>query len=71
METTGSSVVSKIYKALSEDKRTSKAVIEVGFHQGIATLTGNVKSASMMQAAEEITRAQPGVLSVVNEMKIG
>lgn len=71
MEIPVSSVVKQISEALAEDPRTRKSVIEVGYRQGVVLLTGMVKSGSIIQAAEEIARAQPGVISVTNELKIG
>lgn len=71
MEIPVSSMVKQISEALDRDPRTRKSVIEVGYHQGMVLLTGMVKSAAIMQAAEEIARAQPGVISVTNELKVG
>ena len=71
MDTPVSNLIKHISEALYQDKRTQKAVIEVGCNQGIVVLSGHVKSAAVIQAAEEIARSQPGVLSVVNELKVG
>jgi osmotically-inducible protein OsmY len=71
MDTPISNVVKQISDALNRDPRTSKAVIDVGFNQGIVILTGMVKNHSISQAAEEIARAQEGVVSVQNELKVG
>ena len=70
MDTPASNVTKQINEALDKDPRTQKAVIDVGFNQGVAILTGTVKSHAVMQAAEEIARAQPGVVAVVNELKV-
>ena len=71
MDTSVSNMVRQISDALYKDSRTHKEVIEVGYYQGVVTLTGNVKNAGVVQAAEEIARSQPGVISVVNELKAG
>ena len=64
-------VVKELYDQLANDPRTKAAVIDVGFNRGMVVLTGTVKSASVAQAAEEIARQQPGVISVTNELKVG
>ena len=63
--------VKGIYDQLQNDPRTKNAVIDVSFNQGIAVLTGTVKTAGVVQAAEDIARQQPGVISVQNELKVG
>jgi osmotically-inducible protein OsmY len=61
-----------ILHALHEDPRTKGANIDVAASmQGIVTLTGKVKSESVRAAAEEIARSQEGVISVVDEIKVG
>jgi osmotically-inducible protein OsmY len=62
-------VVKQIYDQLLNDPRTRGAVIDVSFNQGMVTLTGVVKALAVREAAEEIARQQPGVISVVNELK--
>lgn len=64
------SVAKQINDALLNDPRTKKSVIDVAFNQGSVTLTGVVKSADIIKVAEEIARAQPGVLMVINELKV-
>lgn len=71
METQYVNVVKDIYDQLEKDPRTKKCIIEVSFSRGVVTLSGNVKDTKMMAAAEEIARSHPGVISVVNELKIG
>ncbi len=63
--------VKEIYDQLQNDPRTKGAVIDVGFNRGMVVLTGTVKSAAIVQAAEEIARQQPGVITVTNELKVG
>lgn len=71
MDTPASNVTRQISEALYEDSRTRKSIIDVSCNQGIVVLSGKVKSLAVLQAAEEIARAQPGVISVVNELKVG
>ncbi len=70
MDTPVSNITKQITDALFDDPRMKGSVIEVGNDHGIVILTGTVKSADISQAAEEISRAQPGVISVVNELKV-
>ena len=71
MDTPISGINKQVSDALMNDPRTKGCVIDVGNNHGIIILTGTVKSVPMIQAAEEIARSQPGVISVVNELKIG
>lgn len=71
METPISSVVKQVSDALGNDPRTRNAVIDVGFNQGVVILTGMVKNHAIIQAAEDIARSQEGVISVLNELKVG
>jgi len=71
MEIPVSSVVKQIYEQFDSDPRTRGAIIDIAYHQGIVELTGKVKSAKVIEAAEEIARSQPGVISVTNELKVG
>lgn len=58
-----------VMEALQNDPRTKDEVIDVVNERGIVTLTGTVDSAETRREAEEITRQQPGVISVINELK--
>jgi len=71
MDTPMANLNNQILEALQNDSRTKKAIIEVAVLGGIVTLTGTVKSGSIRQAAEAITRNQEGVISVVDELKVG
>ena len=71
MDTPVSSIIKQVSEALEQDPRTKKSIIDVGYNQGVVVLTGVVKTHGIVQAAEEIARAQPGVISVINEMKVG
>lgn len=59
-----------VENALLEDPRTTEAILDVANNRGVVTLTGTVDSEEIRQAAEEIARQQPGVLTVVNELKV-
>ena len=59
-----------VENALLEDPRTTEAILDVANNRGVITLTGTVDSEEIRQAAEEIARQQPGVLTVVNELKV-
>ncbi len=71
MEASVSNLTKQVSEALMKDPRTKGAVIDVGNNHGIVILTGTVKTPAMLQTAEEIAREQPGVISVVNELKVG
>jgi osmotically-inducible protein OsmY len=60
----------KLFEALKNDPRTKDAVVDIAFNQGIVTLSGTVKSHTTMNAVEEIAKKQPGVISVINEVKV-
>ena len=59
-----------VIEAFLKDPRTKNAGIEVASTQGVITLSGTVKSEAIREAAEEITRRQEGVITVINELKI-
>ncbi len=61
-----------IFNELHNDPRTQQYTknIEVASDRGIITLTGTVPSAQVSEAAEEIARKAPGVISVHNELKV-
>jgi osmotically-inducible protein OsmY len=65
------SVADRVADALVSDPRTSHEVVDVVYKQGVVTLAGKVKSQQARLAAEEIARSQDGVISVVNELKVG
>jgi osmotically-inducible protein OsmY len=71
MSAISTDVASQVRQALLDDPRTKDEVIEVSTMSGIVTLSGQVKSVRVSEAAEEIARQQPGVVSVVNELKTG
>ena len=64
-------IADKVQSALMKDPRMKKADIDVSCTRGIVTLTGKVKSEEAREAAEEIARAQDGVTTVINELKVG
>ncbi len=61
-----------IINELHNDPRTQQYTrnIEVTSDRGIITLTGTVPSQQVSEAAEEIARKSPGVISVHNELKV-
>jgi osmotically-inducible protein OsmY len=61
---------SQVLNALASDPRTEFSVIEAIEDRGIVTLSGQVDSVEILQAAIEITEAQPGVLSVINGLSV-
>ncbi len=63
-------VTERLFELLKNDPRTKDAVIDIAFNQGIVTLTGTVKSELIRQATEEIAKDQPGVVTVINEIKV-
>lgn len=70
MNALNTNIYERVSKSLLDDPRTSKAVIDIVTQQGMITLTGKVDSEEVRQAAEEIARNQPGVITVVNELKV-
>lgn len=56
--------------AISEDPITENAVLEVVNEQGIVTLIGTVENVNVRQTAEKIALQQPGVISVINSLKV-
>jgi uncharacterized protein YrrD len=60
----------RVARALDEDPRTADEPIEVTFERGIVTLGGFVASPQARAAAEVIAATQPGVISVVNTLKL-
>lgn len=64
-------VNARVRHALLADPRTELATIEVRNHRsGVITLTGRVDSPEIAEAAVEIASEQPGVLSVIDELKV-
>ena len=63
-------ITDRVTAALLEDSRTKNAMIDVGCTQNVCTLSGTVKSEAIREAAEEIARRQPGVVTVINELKV-
>ena len=71
MVTTSHDLTQIVMEALQNDPRTKDEVIDVINERGIVTLTGAVGSPETRRVAEEITRQHAGVISVINELKIG
>ncbi|HLF89460.1 MAG TPA: BON domain-containing protein [Anaerolineales bacterium] len=66
-----SSVSERVIQALQDDPRTREGIMDVVNEQGLITLTGTVSSQEMRQAADEIARRQEGVITVINDLKVG
>jgi len=66
-----SSLSERVLQALQNDPRTREEIIDVTSEQGLITLTGTVSSQKMRQAADEISRRQAGVITVINDLKVG
>jgi uncharacterized protein YrrD len=67
---TGRIVRARVITALFNDPRTKLAVIEVIDEQGMITLRGRVDSPEIREAAEEIASEQPGVVGVINALRV-
>jgi len=65
-------ISTRVSHRLSEDPRTAdySANIEVSADRGMVSLTGKVPSEEIRDAAEEIARDTPGVISVITELKV-
>lgn len=65
-------VSAQISSELMDDPRTKDCSkdINVAFDRGIVTITGTVPNVQASEAAEEIARKYPPVISVHNELKI-
>jgi osmotically-inducible protein OsmY len=70
MVTPMTEITDRVVADLLEDPRTKNARIDVGCTQNVCTLSGTVKSEAIREAAEEIARRQPGVVTVINELKV-
>ncbi|MAU00117.1 MAG: hypothetical protein CL608_23500 [Anaerolineaceae bacterium] len=60
----------RLLKALAASPQTQDAVIEIINENGLITLTGEVDTPETRQAIRQIVSNQPGVISVVNNLKI-
>lgn len=58
-----------VRQALLEDARTKNEVIEVSSMGGVVTLSGQVRSMQVAEAAEEIAKALPSVVQVINQLR--
>lgn len=67
---TDSVIADRVSQALTQDPRTRKADIEVHSSLGAVTLSGEVLSSKIREAASEIAREQPGVVAVTDQLKI-
>ena len=65
-----SPVAERVTEALANDPQTAQYAIEVIDENGLITLRGTVASEEDLTRAEEIARAQNGVIDVVNELEV-
>jgi hypothetical protein len=63
-------VAGQVHMALATDPRTKDAVIDVICDRGVIKLLGEVNDGTTRRAAEAIATAQPGIVSVHNELVI-
>ncbi|MEW5987636.1 MAG: BON domain-containing protein [Chloroflexota bacterium] len=63
-------VAARITAALAADPRTRSGVVDVISDRGIVTLTGQVDSLTTRKIVEAITAVQPGVITVINNLKV-
>jgi osmotically-inducible protein OsmY len=63
-------LLGEVESALMNDQRTRDAIIEVEYNNGIVTLSGVVKSAEIVSAAEEVASQPSGVIKVVNLLRV-
>ncbi len=68
--TADTALVARVTARLAEDPRTALAPIDVSALGGEVTLSGAVTSPRVKQAAEEIARSIPGVVVVLNELRV-
>ena len=60
----------RLLKVLATHPETRTAVIEVVNQNGLITLIGEVDSQEARQTAKKIIANQPGVISVINNLKV-
>jgi osmotically-inducible protein OsmY len=63
-------LLGEVESALMNDHRTRDAIIEVDNNNGIVMLSGVVKSAEIVSAAEEVASQPDGVIKVVNLIRV-
>jgi osmotically-inducible protein OsmY len=63
-------ITSRIRTALAINPITKEATIHVNTKKGIVNLTGDVRDASVMQAAQEIAQNAGHVKGVCNNLKV-
>jgi uncharacterized protein YrrD len=69
-EETATSLSRRIETVLAGDPRTKDAVIDVIDEGGLITLAGEVNSGQTRTAVAELVSKQPGVVSVVNNLRV-
>lgn len=69
-EETATSLSRRIETVLAQDPRTKNAVIDVIDEGGLITLAGEVNSAETRAVVADLVSKQPGVVSVVNNLRV-
>jgi osmotically-inducible protein OsmY len=59
-----------VKSALATDPRVGAMDITVHSHHGRVQLVGEVTSPEQMEAAEEVARGAPGVVDVINNLRV-
>lgn len=70
-EMTDAGITTRIKTEYAKDKEVSAMKISVDTEKGVVKLTGNAKSKSEADKAEQIAKNTKGVTSVKNEIKVG
>jgi osmotically-inducible protein OsmY len=60
----------RLLRALAASPQTRDAAIEVINENGLITLVGEVDSSEIRQAIRQVVANEPGVISVVNNLRI-
>ena len=68
--TVRSELTKRVLEALTTDERTAEIAIDVVDDGGVIRLSGIVGSDDARDAAQSITEAQDGVISVINELEL-
>jgi osmotically-inducible protein OsmY len=63
-------IAARVSAALAEDPRTALAPIDVSSSGATVTLSGQVASGEVREAAEQIARSVPGVAVVINALDV-
>jgi uncharacterized protein YrrD len=67
---TDTAIAARVTAALADDPDTSLADIQVVSDRGVVGLSGKADSEAVRDLAETLTEDQPGVVEVINEIKV-